>query len=126
MQSVDPTAPDPGTYLWQLYNKNGRGVGGFQGYNPNSSGVSVDGDPLVNELTDKLTQEFDEKKRMALVFEFTRHHAKMSYRPKLGGGSTTIVTTWPALENQRVWLGDTLKRDWAWEWLNVDKAPLKK
>jgi ABC-type transport system substrate-binding protein len=119
--ATDPTAPDPGTYLYQLYHRNG---GNFYGYNPGSTGASADGDPLVNDLTEKLLTEFDEKKRMQMVFDFQRYHAKLNYRPRIGGGATTLTTSWPALQNQGVWRGDLFKRDWCWEWLDSTKAPL--
>ena len=67
--ATDPTAPDPGTYLYQLYHRNG---GNFYGYNPNSTGASPEGDPLMNDLIDKILVEFDEKKRMALAYDFQR------------------------------------------------------
>jgi ABC-type transport system substrate-binding protein len=119
--ATDPTAPDPGTYLYQLYHKRG---GNFYGYNPSSTGASADGDPMLNDLIEKLLSEFDEKKRMQLAADFQRYHAKMNYRPRIGGGSTTLTTSWPALQNQGVWRGDVFKRDWCWEWLDPTKAPL--
>ncbi len=119
--ATDPTAPDPGTYLYQLYHRSG---GNFYGYNPNSTGASAEGDPLLNDLIEKMQVEFDEKKRMQLAYDFQRYHAKMNYRPRIGGGATTLTTSWPALQNQGIWRGDLFKRDWCWEWLDTTKAPL--
>lgn len=120
---LDPTAPDPATYLYALYHKSG---GTFRGYNPNSTGASADGDPFMNDLIDKMLVEFDEKKKMQMVFDFQRYHAKMNYRPRYGGGANTILATWPALQNQGVWIGDGFKREWTHEWLDPTKAPLNK
>ena len=30
------------------------------------------------------------KKRMQMEFDFQRYHAKMNYRPRIGGGATTL------------------------------------
>lgn len=118
--SIDPTAPDPGIYLYQLYHKSG---GTFQGYNPEGRALDTEGDPFVNDLIDRINTEFDEATRMDMVFEFTRYHAKMNYRPRMAGGANTIAASWPALQNQGVWLGDSFKREWTHEWLDQMRAP---
>jgi len=117
---IDSGGPDPASYIHQMYHKNG---GRFRGYNPNSTGASVDGDPVINDIVDNMFAEFDEKKRIELAHDFQRHHAKMAYRFRYPGCATTLSVWWPAVANLGVYNGESFKRLWTNEWLDQTKPP---
>jgi ABC-type transport system substrate-binding protein len=118
--AIDSGGPDPASYMHQMYHREG---GRFLGYNPSSNGASVDGDPRINEIIEKMIGEFDEKKRIDLAHEFQRYHAESAYRFRYPGCATTVALWWPAVTNLGVWVGESFKRIWTNEWIDTTKAP---
>lgn len=113
--------PDPGDNLYSHFNKGGAR---FNGYSADGKGVNLDGDPWMNEQTTKMRREFDEKKRIALAHEFQRYEAKKMYNPRSPGGANGFELVWPALQNWRVWQGDS-QRIYASFWIDTTKPPFK-
>jgi ABC-type transport system substrate-binding protein len=80
-------------------------------YNSNG-GYFFGGDSMLDDITAKARQEFDESARQELIYELQRYDAKMMYNEKLGTAGS-FALHWPALRNLGVyqdgtnWLGVT-------------------
>jgi ABC-type transport system substrate-binding protein len=121
LNTVDFGGPDVGNYLLAHFSKRGNLFGGW---NPNDQGASVEGDPFLNDTTDKVLAEFDNAKRVTLVQEFQRYMAKLFYYSRYPGGATSLALTWPAVANWNVWRGQNLNAVYSFEWLDNTKKPL--
>jgi len=118
--TVDFGGPDVGNYLKAHFHKSGNLFGGWD---PNSKGATVDGDPFLNDTTDKVLLEFDNTKRVTLVQEFQRYMAKMFYYSRYPGGATRLELIWPAVQNYNVFRGYGLDGFYTYEWLDQTKPP---
>jgi peptide/nickel transport system substrate-binding protein len=121
LNSVDFGGPDVGNYLKAHFHKGGNLFGGWD---PNNRGATVDGDPFLNDTTDKVLLEFDDAKRVQLVHEFQRYMAKKFYYHRYPGGVTLLQLAWPAIANFGVWRGQNLNAFYTFEWLDTTKKPL--
>lgn len=111
---------DAGDLLYALYNKNGSQ---FMGFDPNGQST-FRGDPLMDDLTEKMKIEFDQKKRYALAYDLQKYEAKMQFYPMFPGGANGFQLVWPAVENWAVYRGGFFVE--AYVWINDQKAPLKR
>ena len=118
--TVDFGGPDVGNFLKAHFHKGGNLFGGW---NPNDQGASIDGDPFLNDTTDKVLLEFDNAKRVQLVQDFQRYMAKMFYISRYPGGATALQLVWPAVANWNVFRGYGLDGIFTYEWLDQTKAP---
>ena len=144
MSVVRYVPPDPVTYMFAYLDKDGGLFGGYSGESNLGAGANTSGtdpvrtaadgkplilgkgDPTMNALIDKMYGEFDEKKRLELIFEAQRYHAKMFYAPDYPGGCNTLFVGWPAVENRLGWQSGGLSHFYRHIWLNEAKAPIKK
>jgi ABC-type transport system substrate-binding protein len=118
--TVDFGGPDVGNYLKAHFHKNGNLFGGWD---PNNKGATVDGDPFLNDTTDKVLLEFDNAKRVTLVQEFQRYMAQKFYYSRYPGGATSLSLIWPAVQNFGVFRGYGLDGFYTYEWLDQTKPP---
>jgi ABC-type transport system substrate-binding protein len=121
LNTVDFGGPDVGNYLLAHFSNRGNLFGGW---NPDDKGATVNGDPFLNDTTDKVLLEFDNAKRVGLVQEFQRYMAKMFYYSRYPGGATSLQMTWPAVANYNVFRGYGLDGFYTYEWLDTTKKPL--
>jgi peptide/nickel transport system substrate-binding protein len=118
---------DPGTafpltsYLWRRFNTNGTV---FPGFDPDGRDPAR-GDPKVNDLTSKMLQEFDPKRRQELINEFLRYMAQQMYEVPAGGHALGYQLAWPAVGNAGVFRGvvNQIERD-VHLWLDTTRKPL--
>jgi peptide/nickel transport system substrate-binding protein len=120
---------DVGDTLYAMYNSLGSQ---FMGFDPDGRGT-FKGDPMLDDLTNKMKTEFDSSKRQALGHELQRHEAKMQYYPRFPGGANGFSLVWPAVENWGVNRGGGSMAQGAggffaehYLWVNDQKAPFKK
>jgi ABC-type transport system substrate-binding protein len=121
LNTVDFGGPDVGNYLKAHFHKGGNLFGGWD---PNNKGASLDGDPILNDTTDKVLLEFDNAKRVQLVHDFQRHMAKKFYYHRYPGGVMTLQLAWPVISNFGVWRGQNLNAWYTFEWLDTTKKPV--
>jgi len=121
LNTVDYGGPDVGNYLLAHFSKRGNLFGGWD---PNGKGATTEGDPFLNETTDKVLLEFDNNKRIELVREFQRYMAKKFYYHRYPGGVMTLALSWPVISNFGVWRGQNLNAFYTFEWLDDTKRPL--
>ncbi|HWO72335.1 MAG TPA: ABC transporter substrate-binding protein [Dehalococcoidia bacterium] len=121
LNTVDYGGPDVGNYLLAHFSKRGNLFGGWD---PNGKGATTEGDPFLNETTDKVLLEFDNNKRIELVREFQRYMAKKFYYHRYPGGVMTLALTWPVISNFGVWRGQNLNAFYTFEWIDDTKRPL--
>ncbi|HLF77410.1 MAG TPA: ABC transporter substrate-binding protein [Dehalococcoidia bacterium] len=95
-----------------------------------SGSRSFGADPQFDSMSDKLLQEFDVKKRIAIAHEIQKYEGGKMYQPR-PGGATTFRITWPALRNKSgdqngtIWRGDNQGRYLSTIWLDQTKPPFK-
>ena len=121
LNTVDFGGPDVGNFLKGHFHKGGNLFGGWD---PNNRGATIDGDPFLNDTTDKVLLEFDNAKRVSLVHEFQRYMAKKFYYSRYPGGTVLLQTAWPAIANWNVWRGQNLNASYTFEWLDTTKKPI--
>ena len=121
LNTVDFGGPDVGNYLLGHFSKRGNLFGGWDA---NNKGATNDGDPVLNDTTDKVLLEFDNAKRVQLVHEFQRYMAKKFYYSRYPGGTVTLQIAWPAIANWNVWRGQNLNSSYTFEWLDTTKKPI--
>ena len=112
---------DPANYLYRYYNTKGAIFRGFSA----TGKPDHAGDPALDELTNKIRREFDDKKRQALILDLQRYEGNTLYYLWLPGGANGFELAWPAVRNRQVFRGDA-HRDNAAIWLDQTKAPFKK
>jgi ABC-type transport system substrate-binding protein len=112
--SLSNLAEDPANYLFSYYNSKGS--------------LRMGTDSTLDGLTGKAVQEFDNKKRMELVYDIQRYEGGKNFYPRFGGG-TGFSLGWPAVRNRNVYQGGTrggTPNNPATLWLDPEKAPLKR
>jgi peptide/nickel transport system substrate-binding protein len=110
----DTSSTNPAEAAFFIFNSNG--------------GYYFGGDAMLDDLTAKARQEFDDEARKQLIFDLQKYDAKMMFNEKLGVAGT-FGLHWPALRNFGVWQGGT---NWLGittpsnlrAWLDTTKAPL--
>ena len=107
--SLSSLAQDPATYLHAYYSSRG----------PLRQGT----DATLDEMTNKIVKEFDEKRRMALAHDIQRYEGEKMYYPRIGG-ATGFSLGWPAVRNREVSRGGTM-RGLTTLWLDQEKAPFR-
>ncbi len=118
--STNPPSGDNGDTAFAHYNSNGSQ---FQGWEAEGKST-FKGDPMMDDLTNKIRREFDVKKRYALAHELQRHEAKMQYHPLFPGGVSGLNLVWPAVENYGVYTGGYFLEYYLW--VNDTKAPARR
>lgn len=109
----DTSAKDATEAAFFIYNSNG--------------GYFFGGDSMLDDITAKARQEFDESARKQLIYDLQKYEAKMMYNEKLGTAGS-FALHWPALRNLGVyqdgtnWLGATTPSGLK-AWLDQTKAP---
>ena len=88
---ISSTTDDPNTVPYTHFNKAGSQ---FQG-----------GDSMMDDLTTKIRQEFDTKRRIALVHDFQRYNGAKQFKTFVAGSANTFTLNWPAVRNVGVWRG---------------------
>jgi ABC-type transport system substrate-binding protein len=96
----EPGTPYP-TLATQLFAHNHKDGIRFVGMSATGQDAHL-GDPQVNNLIEKLKQEFDAKAQQSLVKDFQQYIAKqMYYLPDYQAGS--FVLAWPVVSNYLLW-----------------------
>jgi ABC-type transport system substrate-binding protein len=95
----------------------------FTGFDPDGRGTFA-GDPQMDDLTMKMRNEFDFKKRTALALDLQRLQAKKQYTINSPGGAATLSIAWPVIQNRNVFRADGPMN--YYHWLDETKAPVKK
>ena len=113
--TLDLADPDPALTLFSNYNSQGQY---YFGGDPPS-------DPTIEEMTLKMLQEFDTKKRTNLAFDLQKHEAKTQHRTLTTAGSGFRLS-WPAHRGRGVWRPD-YDFHYLWtHWLDPTKKPISK
>ncbi len=94
----------------------------FKGFSPDGSSTFA-GDPYLDDLTVKIKQEYDRKKRFALAHDLQRYVAKTQYYTRFPGGASGFSLAWPVVGNFGVYSGGTTPEFALW--IDSSKAPLK-
>jgi hypothetical protein len=100
------------------------------GFDPDGKGT-FKGDPLLDDLTNKMKGEFDAQKRHSYAYELQKHEGKMQYYPRFPGGANGFNLVWPAVENWGVNRGTGAQGTGGffpeyYLWMNDQKPPLKR
>jgi ABC-type transport system substrate-binding protein len=118
-----------GSPILGMYGQLNKSGAYYQGVSPTGNNVK-DGDPKVNELTDKLRGEFDLQKQQALVQELVKYVTGQSYVIPQVSQAKAYSLWWPAVGNVGVFdsspnesLWKESRLDW---WIDATKAPLAK
>jgi peptide/nickel transport system substrate-binding protein len=93
----------------------------YTGFYPDG-GTFQQGDPEYTSLLTKSRQEFDTKKKIAMMHDFQRLEAANQYRPNFPGVADGLGINWPALKNYNVFHGDLPYVSW---WLDNTQKPFK-
>ena len=115
------SVPDASDFFFRFYNSKGAT---FYSFDADGSGKGA-GDPMLDQLTIKLRQEFDEKKRIDIAHEIQKYEASKMYYMAFPGGANGFTLRWPCVRGQLVWQGDAYRDD-ATLWLDTTKAPISK
>jgi peptide/nickel transport system substrate-binding protein len=116
-----------GTAAIQLYNQFHKAGGAFRGMAV-EGGTTIDGDPVLNDLAEKITAEFDVPAQQALVHELARYATEASYYVPRASVAKVFTVWWPAIgnvgayssyANSAFWIDQ--RRNW---WIDDSKAPL--
>jgi peptide/nickel transport system substrate-binding protein len=105
---------DPANYLFSYYNSRGS--------------LRMGTDASLDDLTAKAVAEFDNKRRMDLVYEIQRYEGGKNFYPRFGGG-TGFSLGWPAVRNRQVYQGGSrggTPNNPATLWLDPERPPLKR
>ncbi|HEX5140020.1 MAG TPA: hypothetical protein VFX19_03685, partial [Dehalococcoidia bacterium] len=87
------------------------------------------GDPQLDDLTNRMRLEFDEKKRMQLGYDIQRQVAAKMYFIAFPGGANGFDLAWPAVRNRMVYVDDVARPVGVTTttnggvWLDKTKAP---
>jgi peptide/nickel transport system substrate-binding protein len=115
------------TVALQLYNQFNNKGGGYRGAVP-AGGSVLDGDPKLNDLTSKISREFDTNAQIDLVHDLIRYTAENMYYIPRASSAKAFTLWWPAIgnagayawyANSGVWVDR--RREW---WIDSTKAPL--
>ncbi|HLF77046.1 MAG TPA: ABC transporter substrate-binding protein, partial [Dehalococcoidia bacterium] len=114
------SVPNAADFFFRFYNSKGAT---FYGFDAEGKGNGA-GDPTLDQLTLKMRQEFDEKKRIDISYEIQKYEASKMYYMAFPGGANGFTLHWPCVRGRNVWLGDAYRDD-ATLWLDQTKAPFK-
>jgi ABC-type transport system substrate-binding protein len=120
LNTVDFGGPDVGNYLLAHFHPGGNLFGGW---NPDDSGASEAGDPVLNAQVEKVLGSFDAEERVSTVHDFQRHMAKMFYYSRYPGGATVLSLSWPRIQNWNVYRGGGLSGFFTYEYLDPSQPP---
>jgi ABC-type transport system substrate-binding protein len=120
LNTVDFGGPDVGAFLNAHFHPAGNLFGGW---NAADSGVSAEGDPILNKAVEDVLFEFDNQKRVDIVHDFQRYMAKQFYYSRYPGGATALRLAWPALQNWQTFRGFGLDGFYTYEWIDETKPP---
>jgi ABC-type transport system substrate-binding protein len=118
---INLTPPEVTNWVKVVYHKTGANFKGFS-----ADGTQGGGDPVTDDLTDKIDREFDQQKSFALVHELQRYEAKKQYSTPFPGGASSFELAWPVLANWNVWNGARRSTHDEYIWLDDTKKPLGK
>ncbi len=121
LNTVDFGGPDVGNYLLGHFHPSGNLFGGW---NPDDTGASIKGDPVLTDTVSKVLLEFDNTAKVKLVQDFQRYMAKMFYYNRYPGGAVNLFMAWPAIANYNTWRNQNLNHSYTYEWLDPTKKPL--
>jgi hypothetical protein len=91
-------------------------------------GTTVNGDPFLNDLTEKITAEFELEAQQKLAHELARYATEASYYVPRVSVAKAYTVWWPAVgnvgafssyANSAFWIDQ--RRNW---WIDDTKAPL--
>jgi ABC-type transport system substrate-binding protein len=107
--------------LFSVFNTSG---GSFRGWS--KSGRTFDGDPFLNDLTNKILAEFDNEKVKDLALELQKYESEYFYQPRIMGAAKTLDLSWPAISNWNMWdTGSITDSQFTTLWIDDTKPPLK-
>jgi peptide/nickel transport system substrate-binding protein len=121
-----PGASDPGDTLYMYFNKGGSV---YYGFNPDGKGLaskdasSFLGDPICDDLTNRMRLEFDDAERKRLAIELQRYIGKTQYMVYPVGAATGFQLAWPAVRNWRVNRTLDWGQLWASYWVDPTQPP---
>src|SRR5207245_7709826 len=89
-----------------------------------------DGDPQINDMTDKIRAEFDLPKQQALVQELIRHMAGQAYFIPQVSQAKAFTLWWPVIGNLGAYASSPNESIWKesrlhW-WIDQSKPPIGK
>jgi hypothetical protein len=117
------------TVAEQLYNQFHKSGGAYRGM-ALDTGTTVDGDPKLNELTEKLKGEFEIKAQQKLAHELVRHATESSYYVPRVSVAKAFSLWWPAVGNAGAYSSYANSSFWVdqWRerWIDTSKPPFKK
>jgi ABC-type transport system substrate-binding protein len=118
-----PTVP---LQVFSVYNS---GAIRFQGMTTNGQNAQ-DGDPAINDLTNKIRREFDVKKQQEMTQELQRTMAKLSYDVPFPYAALGVGVYWPVIGNLGAFRGAPagsapVETTIHW-WIDTTKEPLAK
>jgi peptide/nickel transport system substrate-binding protein len=96
---------DPASWLFRYLNSAGSM---FYGFDADGS-ASHQGDPTLDELTNKLRLETDADAAKALAHDIQRQAARKMYFIAFPGGANSFALSWPAVRNLMVYVDDTAR-----------------
>jgi hypothetical protein len=110
----------------QIRNQMHPGGQGYRGMVP-QGGTIADGDPVSNDLAERINREFDVAEQAELVHELARYAAGKAYYITKPGAERAFSLWWPAVGNVGLQVGYPNANNWAdlrtsW-WLDQSKAP---
>jgi ABC-type transport system substrate-binding protein len=115
------------TVAQQLYNQFHKSGGAFRGM-ALERGTTVDGDPHLNSLAERISVEFDVNAQQKLVHELARYATEASYYVPRVSVAKAFTVWWPAVgnvgahasyANAGIWVDE--RRNW---WIDASKPPL--
>ena len=117
--SAGLAGPVSRTYVFAIFNSQGSL---YKGFGPDASSI-FKGDPYLEDLTNKLVQEFDRDTAISIAQDIQKYDAKMNYSPMMPGGANGFQVAWPVLGNFGVYQGDNTAYNSYW--IDDTKEPLK-
>ncbi|HEX5368749.1 MAG TPA: ABC transporter substrate-binding protein [Dehalococcoidia bacterium] len=118
---------DPSTWLFRYFNSQGST---FYGFDADGSGAHK-GDPMLDQMTNKMRLEVDDTKRMQLGYDIQRYVAEKMYFIAFPGGGNGFELAWPAVRNRMVYVDDVARPVGVTStgngavWLDQTKPPFK-
>ncbi len=124
---LTPYPSDPGDAMFSAYNKGG---GIYYGFDADGKGTPkgspFTGDPVCEDLTNKMRTEFDDNKRKGYAQDLQRHLGKQQYQLDALGSATGFQLAWPAVRNWLTYHTPDWGQYWPTFWVDETLPPFKK
>jgi ABC-type transport system substrate-binding protein len=102
--------------------------GAFHGMSPDGKDAHK-GDPKLNEMSEKLNQEFDRKRQIDQVHEVIRYVAQQAYHIPQGTSAKQFQLVWPVLSGYNAATAPPNFTNWGDAlldiWIDPSKAPIR-